>query len=107
MKYPQKQSYIGGIEWYPFYGKAVLYNYLVHFDLYLSLLGGKTELLNLEKSVPMGSLALGLVCWWHKHFNTRWEIEGAYYSYDIDGNKTAEPIEEYLYKISVSAGVLF
>ena len=55
----------------------------------------------------MGSLALGVVCWWHKHFNTRWEVQGAYYKYNIDGNKTAEPIEEYLSKISVSAGVLF
>ena len=108
LKYPQKQSYLGGVEWYPFYGKAVLYNYLVRFDLYLSILGGKTEILNLNESVYMGSLGLGLVYWWHKHFNTRLEMQGSYYKYNIfDKLSENRDITEYFYKTYISVGVLF
>ena len=31
LKYPPKQAFLGGIDWYPFYGKAVFYNRLVSF----------------------------------------------------------------------------
>ena len=109
LKYPQKQSYLGGIDWYPFYGKAVLYNLLVRFDLYFSLLGGKIELMKLNKRVNTGFLALGLVCWWHKHFNTRLELQGLYYRYGHLSDVTSKTtdIHEYFYKMSLSAGVLF
>lgn len=107
LKYYQKQSYTGGIDWYPLYGKVVLYNQLVYLDLYVSLSGGITQLINLNKSTPLGSLGLGLVCWWHKNFNTRLEVQGAYYSYGIPANNETETIKEFLSKIYISAGVLF
>lgn len=108
LKYPQKQSYLGGIEWYPFYGKAVLYNRLVRFDLYVSALGGVVELINFNQKVPTGSLALGLVNWWHKRVNTRLEFQGSYYNYDaVDEENISKNIEKYFYKIYVSTGVLF
>lgn len=107
LKYPQKQSYLGGIEWSPFYGKADLYNRLVRFDLYFSVLAGKVELLNLDSPVPLGYLSVGLVFWLHKHFNSRLEIQGAYYKYDAPDGESVKEIKEYFYKISVSAGVLF
>ena len=107
-KYSQKQSYLGGINWYPFYGKALLYNQLVYFDLYFSFLGGQTELLNQEKTVPTGSMALGLACWWSKNFNTRLELQGLYYTYHSSSDRNPENrIEEYIARISVSLGVLF
>lgn len=107
-KYSQKRSYVAGIDWYPFYGKALLYNRLVYFDLYLSVLGGKTELFDQKQAVPIGSLALGLVCWWSKHLNTRWELQGLYYNYYISSDRNPENrIEEYIVKTAVSIGVLF
>ena len=109
LKRAPMRSYLAGIDWHPFYGKAVLYNRLVRFDLYLSVWGGKIELLNAQVSVPAGSLAVGLVCWWHKYFNARWEIQGHYYQYDVLDHKTKETqnIDEYFYKVSLSFGVLF
>ena len=108
VKYPQKNSYFGGLDWYPFYGKALLYNQLVYFNLYFSLLGGRTELINKENPVPAGSLAFGLVCWWNQNFNTRLELQGLYYAYHTTTDRTPEnQIEEYVGKMSISIGVLF
>ena len=109
LKHAPRRSYFGGVHWHPFYGKAVLYNHLVRFDLYLSAFGGKIELLNISPSAPAGFLAVGLVCWWHKNFNSRVEAQGHYYQYDAldDKTKEAKIIEEYFYKISLSFGVLF
>ena len=107
LKYPQKQSYLGGVDWYPFYGKAVLYNYLVRFDLYLSLSGGTVELLNWNKTIPMGSLSLGWVHWWYKWLNTRLEVQGFYYKYNVSDGRDTKEINEYFYKAYISAGVLF
>lgn len=104
LKYPKTQSYLAGVDWYPFYGKAVLYNHLVYFNLYASLQGGIVKLMNQDKSVPMGSLGLGMVCWWNKRFNTRLEFQSVYYQYDISAS---ELIQEYLSKLHVSIGVLF
>ncbi len=107
LKYPQKQAFLGGAAWYPFYGKAVFYDYLAHFDLYLSVLGGAAQLLNLDKNFLTGSVGLGLVCWWHKNWNARLEIQAAYYKYDIPNNEGPADHEEYIYKIYISAGALF
>ena len=108
VKYPQKNSYFGGLDWYPFYGKALLYNRLVYFDLYFSLLGGMTELLSQKNTVPAGSLAFGLVCWWNQSLSTRLELQGLYYTYYMTADRASEnQIEEYVGKISISIGVLF
>ena len=105
LKYYSKQSYLAGIEWYPFYGKAVLYNRLVHFDLYLSALAGQIELSN--QKVPIYSTEIGLAQWWHKHFNTRISAQAFYYKYRFSSKDESQDAHEYFYKISVSAGVLF
>ena len=108
LKYPNKQSYLGGIEWYPFYGKAVLYNRLVHFDLYLSALAGQMELIHQEKRVPIYSLSIGLAQYWHKHFSSRIEGQAFYYKYHFsNNNQEGQDVHEYFYKISVSMGALF
>ncbi|MCZ0932890.1 MAG: outer membrane beta-barrel domain-containing protein [Oligoflexia bacterium] len=107
LKYYNKQSYLAGVEWYPFYGKAVLYNQLAHFDLYLSALAGQVELSHQEKNVPIYSLAMGVAQWWHKHFNTRIEAQAFYYKYRFSSKDENREVHEYFYKISVSAGVLF
>ena len=108
LKYYQKQTFLGGMDWYPFYGKAVFYNHLFRFDLYFSVLAGLMELKNLEKKVLTGSLGLGLVCWWHKNFNSRLEVRGAYYKYNAFYNiNEAKRVDEYFYSVSISTGVLF
>ena len=108
LKYSPQQSFLVGIDWYPFYGKAIFYNHLVRFDLYISLSGGILELMSISQNIPVGSLGLGCVYWWHKNFNMRWEVQGAYYKYDIVADrKKIRHVKEYLYKIYVSAGVLF
>ena len=104
LKYSETQSYLAGVDWYPFYGKAVLYNHLIYFNLYASLMGGIVKLMNQDKSAPMGSLGLGMVCWWNKRFNTRLEVQGIYYQYNMSISKS---IQEYLSKLHVSIGVLF
>ena len=108
LKYPPKQSYLGGVEWYPFYGKAVLYSQLVHFDLYLSALAGQMELINQEKRIPIYSLSIGLAQWWHKHCSVRVEGQAFYYKYHFSNDsQESQDVYEYLYKVSVSIGVLF
>ena len=118
LRYPQKQSLLGGLSWSPFYGKTVFYNHLVRFDLYISFLGGMMELIDedipinentlMDKNIFMGSLGLGLVFWWHKNFNTRLELQEFYYTYNIVSNRNqSDTIKEYLSKISISAGILF
>lgn len=104
----QKHSYLAGLEWYPFYGKTVFYNYLLRFDFYFSLFGGFVDLFSVDEKTPMLSLGLGFVHWWHKHFNTRLSVSGYYYQYsaeDFAGFK--KNIYEHYYKIDISAGVLF
>ena len=105
--YHHKQSYLAGIEWYPFYGKAVLYNNLVHFDLYFSILAGQIELAQQEKRAEHYSASIGLAQWWHKKFNTRLSLQGFYYRYSFSNKTEIEDIHEYFYKLSVSVGVLF
>ena len=108
LKYYQKQSFLGGVSWYPFYGKAVFYNHLIRFDLYLSALAGLMELMHLDQRIPTGSMGLGLVCWWHKNFNSRLEVRGVYYRYNVfDNTNETENINEYVYSVSFSIGVLF
>lgn len=104
----QNQSYLLGVEWYPFYGKAVLYNKLVHFDLYLSLLGGQIDLWRKNKSLPIYSFSIGLAQWWNKHFSSRLEVQAFYYEYRSPYYKDSKDLKkEFLYKISFSVGVLF
>ena len=105
--YHHKQSYLAGIEWYPFYGKAVLYNRLVHFDLYFSVLAGQIELEKQEKRFPHYSASIGLAQWWHKNFNTRLSVQALYYKYPFFNKNENQDVHEYFYKISVSTGVLF
>ncbi len=108
MRYPKKHSYMGGISWYPLYGKSVFYNHLVYFDLYFSLSMGVIELIRQEKFSPSGSVAMGIVFWLNKNFNARIETQGFYYTYshsDKGGNPS--DIHEYFYKIYISTGVLF
>lgn len=108
LKYPQKQSYIGGLDWYPFYGKAVLYNRLVRFDLYFSFLTGALELLNQDRYVPLSSLAFGMVFWWNKNWNTRLELQGFYYKYNLtDDIGAIWEFNQYFYTMSISSGFLF
>lgn len=110
MKYPQKHSFMGGVDWYIFYGKALLYNRLVRFDLYTSFLAGVMDLINWDKKTPLASsLSMGFVHWWHEHFNTRIEVQGIYYKYELstDSIIDAKSINRYLYKIHFSAGFLF
>ena len=107
LKYYNKQSYLAGIEWYPFYGKAVLYNQLVHFDLYLSALAGQIELSNQEKKSPHYSFTLGLAQYWNKHFSARLEAQAFYDKYRFSNKNESQDIHDFFYKISVSAGVLF
>ena len=107
LKYYHKQAYLAGIEWYPFYGKAVLYNKLVHFDLYLSVLAGQIELANQEKRRPHYSASLGFTQWWHKKFNTRLSVQAFYYKYPFLNENEKQDIHEYFYKLSISTGVLF
>jgi len=112
-KYAQSQSYLGGIDWYPFYGKASFYNRLVRFDLYLSLLAGQIELLNMNHLNPLVSVGLGLVSWWHKNLNSRLELQGTYFNYFLsEQNSLSKPfsqmdIHEYSYRIYFSIGFLF
>ena len=109
--YYNDQSYLAGIEWYPFYGKAVLYKQLVYFDLYLSALAGQIELFDRRREktekAPVYSLTIGIAQWWHKHFNTRVEAQAFYYKYLFSNELEKKEIQEYFYKISISAGVLF
>ena len=105
--YHHKQSYLAGIEWYPFYGKAVLYNRLIHFDLYFSVLAGQIELAHQEKRASHYSAGMGLAQWWHKNFNTRLSVQALYYKYPFSNKSEKQDVHEYFYKISVSAGVLF
>ena len=107
LKYYNKQSYLAGVEWYPFYGKAVLYNQLAHFDLYVSVLAGQIELSQQEKNIPIYSLGVGLAQWWHKYFNTRLEAQAFYYEYRFSNKSENQKAPEYFYKISISAGVMF
>ena len=106
--YSNRQSYLAGMEWYPFYGKAVLYNQLVRFDLYVSALAGQIELFNQEKRAPHYSLGIGLAQWWHKRFNTRISTQFFYYKYHFsNASQENQDVEKYFYKMSISAGVLF
>ena len=108
LKYSVKQSYLAGIEWYPFYGKAVFYSKLVYLDFYLSILAGQIELRNQEKRVPIYSFSLGLVQWWNKRFNTRIEAQSFYYKYYfLNDNAIQTAHHKYFYKMSFSVGVLF
>ncbi|MCY4321517.1 MAG: hypothetical protein OXC37_03815 [Bdellovibrionaceae bacterium] len=104
----QNQSYLLGFEWYPFYGKAVLYNKLVHFDLYFSILGGQIELWRKNNRQSFYSFSIGLAQWWHKNFNTRLSIQSFYYQYDSPYYKDSKDLKkEFVHKISFSAGALF
>ena len=107
LKYYPKQSYLGGLDWQAFYGKAVLYNLLIHFDLYLSVLAGQIELSNQDKKIPIYSAEMGMAQYWHKHFNTRISAQAFYYKYHASHKGENQDIQKYFYKISISAGVLF
>ena len=100
MEYP-RWSYSLGLDWYPFYGKAVLYNQLVSFDFYLSVFAGQLQLK--EQKIPLYSVGLGQVHWWSQRFNTRLELKAFYFKYPA----LKEIHAELLYSLSLSAGVLF
>ena len=100
IEYP-RWSYTLGLDWYPFYGKAVLYNQLLSFDFYLSLLAGQIQLKQQKRTLY--SLGLGQVHWWNQRFNTRLELKAFYFKYSF----LQETQPELLYSLSLSAGVLF
>ena len=106
LKYPPKQSYKVGLDWYPFYGKAVFFNQVVHFNFYLSMSLGKIELIEINEKPLLFSSSLGVVHWWSKRFNTRIELEGLHYRY-FAPEFVEEINQEWNYKLGVSAGVLF
>ena len=105
LKYYPEQSYSAGVNWHPFYGKAVLYNQLLSFDLYLSASAGQMQLK--EKRVPLYSLGLGQVHWWSQKFNTRLELKTSYYQYNLLDKNQGKSIPSLFYSLSLSAGVLF
>ena len=100
IEYP-RWSYSLGLDWYPFYGKAVLYNQLASFDFYLSVLVGQIQLK--QQKVALYSIGLGQVHWWSQRFNSRLELKAFYFQYPI----LKETQAELLYSLSLSVGVLF
>ena len=98
LKYYPKQSYLAGLDWQAFYGKAVLYNLLIHFDLYLSVLAGQIELSNQDKKIPIYSAEVGMAQYWHKHFNTRTSAQAFYYEYRASSKSESQNIPKYFYK---------
>lgn len=106
LKHAPKQSYVMGLDWHPFYGKSVFFNQVLRFDFYLSMSLGQIELIEIQEKPLLFSSSLGMVHWWNKRFNTRIELEGLHYRYSIP--KSIKQInQEWNYKMSFSAGVLF
>ncbi len=106
LEYAQKQEYSLGFDWSPFYGKKVVLNKVIHFDIYLSFSGGLLELIRLdEKFVPTVSLGGGFVFWLSKRMNARVGLSGSYYKYKV--NESDVVVNKYLSKGHVSVGILF
>jgi len=106
LKYSPKQSYALGFDWYPFYAKSVFFNRVFPFDFYLSMSLGQIELIKIQKNPLLFASSLGMVHWWNKRFNTRIELEALHYRYPIpESPKTVN--QEWNYRMSLSAGVLF
>lgn len=110
IKHARKQSVFFGFDWYSFYGKTILFNKIIHFDVYSSVVVGAVNLLNLDKEIeqwiPSGSVSTGLVLWWNKRMNARWELGGTYYKYQFDKDIN-EKIQEAILHSSLSVGVIF
>ncbi|MBC6415375.1 MAG: outer membrane beta-barrel domain-containing protein [Bdellovibrionales bacterium] len=106
IKYSPKNYYVLGMDFYPFYGKSVLFNYLLYFDLYFSLGIGKIEIFQLNRSTFLFSGAFGMVFWWNKKFNTRLELEGLNYKYQIPDPSLWDVNEEFSYQLRLSVGIL-
>ena len=106
LKYPPKQSYLVGWDWYPFYAKSVIFNRVLHFDFYLSMSLGQVELNRIEEKPLLMSGSLGMAHWWSKRLNTRVELEGLHYRYSIP-ESPKKINQEWNYRLSLSAGVLF
>ena len=106
LKYPPKRSYLIGMDWHPFYGKALLFNRLVYFDFYFSASLGQIDIFQLNQKPYLFSGAVGMVHWWHKRLNTRLELQGLCYEHQVSdsGEKTNQ---ELSYKLYLSVGVLF
>lgn len=106
LKYYAKQSYLLGLDWHPFYAKSIFLNRVLYFDFYFSLGLGQIELVEIKTKPFLFSGSFGMVHWWNKRFNTRVELEGLHYRYSIP--ESIEKInQEWNYKLSLSAGVLF
>ena len=102
LSHAPKTSYQFQAYWYPIYGKYIVMNRVIHFDIYTVASFTKQDL-NRLKEVPAGSLGLGLVTWWNKRLNSRIELVGQYYKYETKG-LTQEAILTYA---NVSLGLLF
>ena len=102
LNHTPKTSYQFQAYWYPIYGKYVLMNQVIHFDIY-TVASFISQDFNRLRRVPSGSLGLGLVAWWNKHLNSRIELIGQYYKYETKG-LTQEAIITYA---NVSLGLLF
>lgn len=106
VKYAQKQAGFIGLDYYLFYGKTNILNQIIYFNIYLSGSVGAIQLIRLDDDFsPLGSVAGGLVFWWNKRFNTRWELRGSSYKYQP--LETEEGFLELISHTSVSIGVLF
>ena len=105
LKHAPRQSYAFGFDWYPFYAKSVFFNRVLHFDFYLSMGLGQIKLLKVKERPLLFSSALGMVHWWSKRWNTRVEIEGFHYRHLIPQSQSIT--QEWNYRMSLSAGVLF
>ena len=108
LKYARKQSVRFLIDWYPFYAKAVVWNKVIHFDIYTTLHFGSLELI-LKNKVPYGGLASGFVFWLSQKCNVRIELNQTLYAYNLDKEikEKGEFEKEFLTNAFVSIGWLF
>ncbi len=108
MKYPQKWAVLGGLDWLPFYGKAVLLSRVFYFDIYFSAGGGVLERLRAAKKTALFSFGSGAALWLHRRFSARLELNGSSYSRSYAGSDGRQHKERvYITRISLSGGFLF
>ncbi len=96
-----ESSILGYLNVYPFFGKLNLFNYVIHFDIYVAPGGGNISTENGSSLAFGGNLGMGI--WWSQYLSTR--IEYKYLNYDAN---PLSGINENIHQsgLSVSLGVL-
>ena len=105
LNHSKNQGWFAGIDWYPFYGKTLFFNQVIHFDLYLSLSGGWLDQLRQSEKAQALSFGGGAVFWCGKRFNTRLELKSLYSRSPLKDSR--KNLEDFLLTGGLFVGVVF